>query len=90
MGHNSIFQTVTEKRKLNLRMFPTRTYKNCRNFSKLNLIDTHVLTHLIIRCPVYYVYVHLQDSVVFATIVMVLYKNIDKIEQRVFEYDYYL
>ena len=52
-------------------------------FVEENLIETYVLTHPrhfnIIRHVIYCMYVYLQVSVVFATIVMVLYKNIDKV-----------
>jgi len=85
MGPNRIVQTVRDRGKIILRMFPKRNHKNCRNWLKHILIDTYVLTHPRttdkIRHVVYYIYeyVHLQFSGVFATIVMVLYMNIDKI-----------
>ena len=83
MGRSPIVQTVTDRRKIILRFFPTRKYKNCRNWSKHISIDTYELTHPRhtdkIHHAVYYIYVYLQVSVVFATIVMVLYNNIDKI-----------
>jgi len=62
-GNIPIIQTVADKGKVNLRMFPTRKYKNCRNWSKQIVIDTYVVTQQMrndkIRHVVYNVYVQL-------------------------------
>ena len=63
VGCNSFFQPVTDREKVNLRMFPTRKYNNCRNWSKQIVINTYVITQQMrndkIRHVVYNVYVQL-------------------------------
>jgi len=44
MRRGSFVQTVTDIKKVNLRKFPTRKYKNCRIFRSIFWINTHVLT----------------------------------------------
>jgi len=84
MGRSRIIQTIRDRGKVNLKMFPKRKYKSCRSCSKRILIDTYsyIVTQQMhndkIRRVVCYVYVHLHVSVFTATIVIVFYQNTDK------------
>ena len=43
MRRGSFVQTVTDRKKVNLRKFPTRNYKNCQIYRSIFCIDTHII-----------------------------------------------
>ena len=43
MRRGSFVQTVTDRGKINLRMFPTRKYENCRICRSIFWIDSHII-----------------------------------------------
>jgi hypothetical protein len=82
MGRGSLFHAVTDREKNvtnSFQQWNTRIAEIVRNMCCIYTdLETQQKLSDKIRLIIHYIYVHLQVSIAFATIVILFYKNIDE------------